>query len=170
MSFNVPTSAFPYCAHTFSHTIYVYLTLFGSNTRCHANEAHLKCTDTLRKEKARDKETKWERLKAFRGHPLEQTAPTVSLHRKSASTQKLQKPSGLGGYATSRDNGGSFTLSSPARAICSGETEWERGPQYLQEPPTPKTHEYVVLKNSVLWESWYENMNEDEATWIDEAT
>ena len=51
--------------------------------------------------------------------PLKQTTHAASLCWKSASTQKVQMPSGLGDYATSRDKRGSFALAGPARAICS---------------------------------------------------
>ena len=62
-------------------------------------------------------------------------------------------PSGLGGYATSRDNRASFTLASPARAICSWR-EWvgEGTPCTSRTPRGPKIQQDGSLKSA-----WYQN-------------
>lgn len=126
--------------------------------RC-ANEAHLNWTEWTQRE-TREWETKrrrerswWKRAKGY--HPPKQTAHTVSLRRKSAETQKVQMPSGLGGYATSRDNRASFTLASPARAICSWR-EWvgERTPCTSRTPRGPKIQQDGSLKSAWCSNEW----------------
>lgn len=95
---------------------------------------------------------KWEEVY----HPLEQTEHPVSLCRKSAQTQKVQKPSGLGGYATSRDKRGSFTQPSPARAICSW-WEWvgEGAPGTSRTPRAAENNSMSVWnQHNISREIW----------------
>lgn len=80
---------------------------------------------------------------------------TPSLRRKSAQTQKVQRPSGLGGYATSRDKRGSFTPSSPARAICSW-WEWvgEGAPGTSRTPRAAENNSLAAWNQHISAEIW----------------
>lgn len=107
------------------------------------------CTEN-KKSNDKDRKKEWIKWKWDEGyHPPEQTAHPVSLSRKSAQTQKIQKPSGLGGYATSRDKRGSFTEFGPARAICSW-WEWVGD----GTPGTSRTP--IVLKHDRM-AIWFEH-------------